>query len=108
VIAICNCCWDCCANLRGYNMGAVALKYNSHFLARIKDEAECKACAVCEHFCPTTAISVKEGRAVLNGELCIGCGQCAYHCLDGNIELVPLEREVFLPTLKPSQVRIRA
>jgi len=107
VVAICNCCWDCCGLLKSYNMGAMGLKYNSHFQARIKGDADCKACGVCERFCPTTAISLRDGKAVLNGDICIGCGQCAYQCKDRNIELVPLEREVFLPALKPSQARIK-
>ncbi len=108
VMAICNCCWDCCGILKSYNMGAIPLKYRSHYLARIKADADCKACGVCERFCPTTAISASSGKASLNSDLCIGCGQCAFQCKDDNIELVPLEREVFLPTLTPSQARIKA
>lgn len=106
VIAICNCCWDCCGILKPYNMGAAPLKYQCSFSARIRDESACNGCGVCERFCPTTAAIVKNKKAVINAAKCIGCGQCAYQCVKNTIELVPDERVVFLPTLKKSEIRI--
>ena len=106
VIAICNCCWDCCGILKSYNMGAAPLKYQCFFSARIRDESACKGCGVCERYCPTTAVSVKDKKAAINSAKCIGCGQCAYQCVKNNIELVPDERVVFLPALKKSEIRI--
>lgn len=106
VIAICNCCWDCCGILKPYNMGAAPLKYQCSFSARIRDESACNGCGVCERFCPTTAVTVKNQKAVINAAKCIGCGQCAYQCVKKVIELVPDERVVFLPTLKKSEIRI--
>ena len=107
VVAVCNCCWDCCGILRPYNMGALALKYKRHFVARVIDSAECKGCSVCQHFCPTTAASVHDKKAAINPDKCIGCGLCAYHCKQNNIELIPDSRQVFLPLLKKSEIRIR-
>jgi len=107
VLAICNCCWDCCGILKPYNMGAVPLMYKSHFTARIRDGADCKGCGLCERYCPTTAITLnKDKQAVLNDDKCIGCGQCAFQCRQNNIELYPNERTVFLPSLKKSEIRI--
>jgi ferredoxin len=106
-IAICNCCWDCCDILKPYNMGAVPLKYQRYFVARIKDAASCKGCGKCERYCPTTAIALKDKQVSLNPEKCIGCGQCAYQCVQNNIELCLDPRPIFLPTLKPNEVRIR-
>lgn len=106
VMAICNCCWDCCGILKPYNMGALPLKYKSYYVARIKDDADCKGCGSCEKYCPTTAIRVVDKRSVLDPDRCIGCGQCAYQCVKHNIELVPAERTVYLPMLKRSEVRI--
>lgn len=108
IIAICNCCWDCCGILKHYNMGAVSLKYKVSFTARIKDDAKCKGCGNCEKFCPTTAMSLHDGSVTLNSKRCIGCGQCAYQCPQNNIELYPNSRTVFLPILKRSEVRINA
>lgn len=106
VDAICNCCWDCCGILKPYNMGAVSLMYNASYLARIKDDADCKGCGNCEKFCPTTAMKLKDKQVSLNQDKCIGCGQCALQCQQNNIELSPNERTVFLPMLKRSESRI--
>ncbi len=106
VIAICNCCWDCCSILKPYNMGSISVKYNSTYIARIKDDPNCKGCGNCEKFCPTTAMKVKDKQAVLNSDLCIGCGQCAFQCRQNNIELCPDERTVYLPILKKSEIRV--
>ena len=106
VMAICNCCWDCCGILKSYNMGAIPLKYKAYYVARIKDDAKCKGCGTCEKYCPTTAIRVVDKRSVLNPDQCIGCGQCAFQCVKNNIELVPKERIVYLPVLKKSELRI--
>jgi Pyruvate/2-oxoacid:ferredoxin oxidoreductase delta subunit len=108
VLAICNCCWDCCALLKTYNMGAIALKYNASFTARIKKDTNCKECGNCAKYCPTAAIALKNGKVSLNSEKCIGCGQCAYQCKQNNIELYANERTVYLPMLKKSEARITA
>ncbi|MCU0599071.1 MAG: 4Fe-4S binding protein [Desulfobacterales bacterium] len=107
-MAICNCCWDCCGILKPYNMGAIALKYKSSFIARIKDDANCKGCGTCAKYCPTMAMTLKEKKAVLKSDICIGCGQCAFQCRQNNIELLPNERMVFLPVLKKSEARVVA
>ena len=106
IVNICNCCWDCCGILKGYNMGALSLKYNSSFTAQLKEDAECKECGNCEKYCPTTAITLKNGRVSINSDICIGCGQCAYQCSQNNIELYANKRTVFLPILKKSEARI--
>jgi len=108
VLAICNCCWDCCGILKPYNMGAMALKYNATYAARIKEDADCKECGTCAKYCPTAAMVLKDGKVALNGEKCIGCGQCAYQCKQNNIEMYPDERTVYLPMLKKSEARITA
>lgn len=106
VLAICNCCWDCCGILKPYNMGAISLKYNVSFTARIKGEADCKGCGLCEKYCPTTAIKLKNKKVTLDPDKCIGCGQCAFQCGQNNIELYPNQRIVFLPILEKSEARV--
>lgn len=106
VVAICNCCWDCCGLLKSYNMGAVSLKYQSFYSARVKEDKNCKGCGLCEKYCPTTAMKIVDKIATCQTEKCIGCGQCAYQCPKNNIELYPNAREVYLPLLKKSEIRI--
>jgi len=108
VAAICNCCWDCCGILKPYNMGAVPLMYNASYVARIKDDADCKSCGNCEKFCPTTAMKLVDKEVSFGKDKCIGCGQCAYQCKQNNIEMYPNERVVYLPILKKSEARVTA
>jgi ferredoxin len=108
VVAICNCCWDCCGVLKPYNMGAMPLKYNASYTARITEDGVCKGCGICEKYCPTTAITLRDEKVSLDSDKCIGCGQCAYQCTQNNIELYPNERMVFLPILKKYEARITA
>ena len=44
------------------------------------DESKCTGCTTCIRHCPTEAIRIKEGRAVINSERCIDCGECIRHC----------------------------
>ncbi len=44
------------------------------------DESKCTGCTTCIRHCPTEAIRIKEGRAVINSGRCIDCGECIRHC----------------------------
>ena len=44
------------------------------------DEAKCTGCTTCLKHCPTEAIRIKEGRAVINPQRCIDCGECIRVC----------------------------
>jgi Na+-translocating ferredoxin:NAD+ oxidoreductase RNF subunit RnfB len=43
-------------------------------------EEKCKGCTNCIKRCPTEAIRVREGKAVINPERCIDCGECVRTC----------------------------
>ncbi len=105
-LAICNCCWDCCAVFGSYNRGFLPLNLKSFFIARMADAAGCNGCETCANHCPVRAISMKEGKACLDDAKCIGCGQCELQCPEDMFELVPMERNVFLPLKKRSEARI--
>lgn len=48
--------------------------------------AECTACGVCATLgCPAIAKDEATGQAVIDPDLCIGCGQCAQYCARGFI-----------------------
>jgi len=49
-----------------------------HAVTLIKDK--CKGCTKCIKQCPTEAIRVRRGRAIIMDERCIDCGQCIRVC----------------------------
>ena len=44
------------------------------------EKSKCTGCTTCIRHCPTEAIRIKEGKAVINSDRCIDCGECIKHC----------------------------
>lgn len=44
------------------------------------DVPRCKGCITCLKRCPTEAIRIRDGRAIIDSERCIDCGQCILVC----------------------------
>ncbi len=44
------------------------------------DVEKCKGCTNCLKHCPTEAIRIRNGHAVINSEHCIDCGECIRKC----------------------------
>ncbi|MBR6807537.1 MAG: 4Fe-4S dicluster domain-containing protein [Clostridia bacterium] len=44
------------------------------------DVTKCKGCTACLKRCPTEAIRVRDGKAVINSARCIDCGECIRIC----------------------------
>ena len=44
------------------------------------DENKCTGCTTCLRHCPTEAIRIKDGHAVIDSEKCIDCGACIRYC----------------------------
>ena len=47
------------------------------------DPTKCTGCTTCMRHCPTEAIRIKDGRAVITSARCIDCGECIRHCENG-------------------------
>lgn len=52
------------------------------------DKARCTGCAACMGLCPTGAIAIEDGVAVIAEALCSRCGDCLEACPQGAIILV--------------------
>jgi ferredoxin len=107
--ALCNCCPDCCATLRGLKqLPMPAMFIPSNYLAVI-DPDICSPCPICVNRCPMDAVIVNEKAAEINLDRCVGCGVCVSTCPEKAISLgqkppefqfVPPEKGVFM---RPSQ-----
>jgi Fe-S-cluster-containing hydrogenase component 2 len=51
------------------------------------NENKCSGCGTCLDVCPTEAITMQEGHAVITME-CIDCGACPRVCPEGAIKQV--------------------
>lgn len=51
-----------------------------YFHSVILDESKCLGCTNCIKACPTQAIRVRNGKAVIINEKCIDCGECIKIC----------------------------
>ena len=87
--AICNCCPDCCGELRVVKMlpNPAALITCSYF-CRV-DPDSCNGCEICLDRCSMGAISITEDQvASINLDKCIGCGLCINTCPEEALTLV--------------------
>ncbi len=53
---------------------------NTYEHSVILDVEKCNGCTTCLKHCPTEAIRIKGGHAVINGDRCIDCGECIRVC----------------------------
>ncbi len=42
--------------------------------------SNCVGCGACPSSCPKNAISMEDGKAVIDASLCVGCGKCVSAC----------------------------
>ena len=53
---------------------------NTYEHSVLLDESKCTGCTTCLRYCPTEAIRIRDGHAVINPSRCIDCGECIRHC----------------------------
>lgn len=87
---ICACCGCCCAVLRNLNRHPQpGLIASSPYIA-VLDPDICSGCGDCLERCQMNALSLPNGAAELNQARCIGCGLCVGAC---STDALTLERK---------------
>ena len=94
--SICNCCKDCCDTIRLWRSGTLPLINSTYHLAVVDPEV-CSGCGTCVEWCPTEAMELNsDGTAQADEKACFGCGVCSRFCPEGAIALKEGLRRVFI------------
>jgi NAD-dependent dihydropyrimidine dehydrogenase PreA subunit len=100
---ICHCCGCCCeAMLAIKRLSLPNAMFTTNFLPRV-DSGKCNGCGRCAKVCPIQAIETAqagtggEKKAVLNEEICLGCGVCVGTCTAGALRLHSRPQRVLTP-----------
>jgi Na+-translocating ferredoxin:NAD+ oxidoreductase subunit B len=98
-VYICTCCGCCCGVLRSIkNDSRPADRVSSPFMVKF-DPDSCSGCGICIDRCQMDALTVNEGKAILNPVRCIGCGLCVNTCRTGSLTLQrkPKREQSYIP-----------
>ena len=93
---ICNCCSCCCFFLRGLLRYGKGNTTKSRYRAVINREL-CIGCGVCESRCVFGAIKLENKVAYSDPQKCFGCGLCSTKCPTQAISLIPVRGKEHIP-----------
>jgi electron transport complex protein RnfB len=77
---VCNCCGCCCGILRGITEYGIAESVAYANYFAVIDPDLCVGCGTCIDRCQVDAILDRDGVSVVQVESCIGCGLCVTGC----------------------------
>jgi len=80
-------CCSCCCGAMQAHRNGTPMLASSGYLA-VVDEDLCLGCGTCEESCQFGAIQVLDGVAAVDAAACMGCGVCSTHCVQEAVELV--------------------
>jgi electron transport complex protein RnfB len=87
VYYVCTCCGCCCGVLRSVKEDPrLASRISSPFRAILNADI-CSGCGTCIDRCQLDALTLDNEKALLNSERCIGCGLCITTCSTGALQL---------------------
>jgi ferredoxin len=95
---ICNCCGCCCAILRGINDFGIAHSVAAANYYAVIEADLCAGCGTCIDRCQVHAISDHDGISQVDRARCIGCGLCVTGCPN---DAAGLERKPEAETIQP-------
>ena len=105
---ICNCCKCCCGMMEHFRTLPQMSRVVSSNHVACADEINCTGCGRCLKACPINCIDLvpagptekmknRKKRAVVNGEMCLGCGVCHRDCKSGSMTLKRTAARVYTP-----------
>lgn len=81
------------------------MKYVGHSVTL--DKERCRGCTICLKRCPTEAIRILDGKAVIFGNKCIDCGECIrvcpYHAKKPVVDTIDILKEYEYTIALPAQ-----
>ena len=80
-------CCSCCCGAMEAQRNGTPMIASSGYVA-VVDEDLCAGCGDCADLCQFTAISVDDGFARIDAAACMGCGVCVAQCPQESIALV--------------------
>ena len=87
-IFVCSCCSCCCEGLIGLKQIPNPADYSSSNYQAIVDDDLCSGCGSCVDRCQFDAITLDSDFAVIQEKRCIGCGNCIIVCPEEAISLI--------------------
>ncbi len=84
---ICNCCTCCCGILRGVAEFSIPTAIARADFFAVVDQEICTGCGDCLIRCQFDALSMPEGFCEVQKARCVGCGQCSSVCTEDAISL---------------------
>ncbi len=85
---ICNCCTCCCGILRGVAEFSIPTAIARADFFAVVDPDLCTGCGDCLLRCQFDALSIPDGFCEVQPARCVGCGQCSTVCTDEAIHLL--------------------
>lgn len=96
----CSVCSDICPTGALEELNLTEKQHTQLALAQVGKS--CIGCTKCVDTCPADAITMNNGRAVVNSDSCAGCGKCALNCPVKAIVITPVPEQRTLPERKTS------
>jgi len=84
---VCSCCYCCCGNIASLKALPNPVDFTTSNYYAVIDEDLCTGCGVCEDKCQMDAISLTDDTASIILMKCIGCGNCVITCPSEAINL---------------------
>ncbi len=91
MVFVCSCCTCCCEGLASLKQIPNPADYASSNYQAVVNEELCSGCGNCVERCQMDAITLESEFAVVEQKRCIGCGNCLIGCPEDAITLIVKE-----------------